>query len=197
MNPPIEREIKLALDREVHLPDLTFLGYQVEDLGVIEFVGHYWDTRALDLMRAQLGLRRRVGLGWTFKGRSSMEGLAVVRTERNWPDAEQVPTEIEELVKDAVEERSLEVVASIQTRRRRMKLLAEGSRPLLEIDDDLVTVLDGGTPVGAFREVEIELLDEEAAQLAARVADELIRSGASAHTTPKYLRALQLLGKIA
>ncbi len=190
----IEREIKLALDPNVPLPDFSGLGGVVEDRGVVEFDTTYWDTHDLGLLRRQLAVRRREGRGWTLKGPSRVEGLAVVREESEWPDGKNPPAALSTRVCRVVGDVVLEPVARMRVSRHRLDIVDGSGVALVEIDDDCVIVLSGETEVGRFREVEIEITGASDELVAAIVAC-LGAVGATPDSPPKYLRVLRLLGR--
>ena len=85
-----EREIKIPVGADFVLPDLdgAVAGLRAIDRGTVELSATYWDTDALTLLHAHLGLRHRSARGeagrWTLKAGSGSVGLAVSREETDF-----------------------------------------------------------------------------------------------------------------
>jgi inorganic triphosphatase YgiF len=195
-----EREIKIPVDADFVLPDLDGVveGMHALDRGTVELSATYWDTDALALLHAHLGLRHRSARGeagrWTLKAGRGSVGLAVSREETDFmgpPD--QPPAAALEAIRAEVGEVALRPVASLVTMRRTVDLVAGDTRRA-EVADDHVAVRSGARTVSTFREVEVELFDAEAALIDA-VMSRLYAAGAGdPDSTPKYVRALRALG---
>jgi len=195
-----EREIKIPVDADFVLPDLDGVveGMHTLDRGTVELSATYWDTDALALLHAHLGLRHRSARGeagrWTLKAGGGSVGLAVSREETDFvgpPD--QPPAAALEAIRAEVGEVALRPVASLVTMRRTVDLVAGDTRRA-EVADDHVAVRSGARTVSTFREVEVELFDAEAALIDA-VMSRLYAAGAGdPDSTPKYVRALRALG---
>ena len=192
-----EREIKLALDHGVALPDFDDLesGVRVDDRGVVELDASYFDTTDLKLSAAHMAVRRRRGHSWTYKGPSSVDGVALVREEREWPDSPAMPAELKQRLGEQIGDQQLGAVARLLSLRHRIDLIGSAGQRQLEIDDDDVSVIDGsGAVVERFREVEVEVVGPASDDLVAAVIAKLIAIGATPHFTSKYTRALRALG---
>jgi CHAD domain-containing protein len=152
----LERELKLEADDDFLLPDLD--GTPLEPR---VFTSTYHDTPQRSLARAGITLRRRLehGLGlWQLK--LPVNGA---RIELEEPGAPAGPPEtLARLLAAHLRHGDLEPVAVLRT--RRTGLLVEHPASA-EVVVDEVAVLDGQRVVASFREVEVELLDGDAAAL--------------------------------
>ena len=190
---PEEREVKLRVGDDFAMPGLEDLGgASVADEGERLLVAVYWDTDALDLARAGVGVRHRNGT-WTYKGRSRRDGHAVVREEREVEgcDGERLPDELRAVVAESADLALLHPVATVQTRRRTLRISRRNES--IELVTDHVTVRDGERSAAMFSEVEVEY-DRGSENLAGAVVARLIDGGAVVDGTAKYVRALRALG---
>lgn len=197
-----EIERKYTVEEGTVLPDLGGVPgvdrTQAEEPFGLEAV--YFDTEGLDLARARIALRRRVGgadEGWHLK-LPAEEG----RTEMQWPltTGETVPDEVLEPVRALVRDRALTPLARIATTRTITELLDERGGVVVEVADDQVTASDvRGGEVRAWREWEAELgpaaPDTRAAreQLLDDVEAVLRESGAT--VSPSVSKLAQALGR--
>jgi inorganic triphosphatase YgiF len=164
----------------------------------VELSATYWDTDDLTLLYANLGLRHRSALGeagkWTLKAGARMVGDAVSREETNFPGPpEQPPQEAIDVIRPKVGEVRLHPVAQLVTDRHTVDLVTGDTRRA-EVADDRVSVRSGGRAVEAFREVEVELFDADAALIDAVMARLRAAGIGAPNSTPKYVRALRALG---
>jgi CHAD domain-containing protein len=82
-------------------------------------------------------------------------------------------------------------VAKLATRRHRAQVRDGEGRALLEVADDVVSVLDNRQVAARFREVEVEVQGDASDELLRAVVDRLREAGASsADSTPKVVWAL-------
>jgi hypothetical protein len=89
----------------------------------------------------------------------------------------------------------LRPVATLRTSRHTVDLIDQNGQRLAEVADDNVSILDGDRELGAFREVEVELMGEPDRALVDAVLEGLRVAGATViDATPKYVRALRVLG---
>lgn len=197
---PEEREIKIPVGAEFVLPDLDGVvdGTRAVDRGRVELSATYWDTDDLTLLYANLGLRHRSAPGeggkWTLKAGARMVGDAVSREETNFPGPpEQPPQEAIDVIRPKVGEVRLHPVAQLVTDRHTVDLVTGDTRRA-EVADDRVSVRSGGRAVEAFREVEVELFDADAALIDAVMARLRAAGIGAPNSTPKYVRALRALG---
>jgi inorganic triphosphatase YgiF len=197
---PEEREIKIPVGTEFVLPGLDDVveGTQAVDRGSVELSATYWDTDELTLLHANLGLRHRSARGepgkWTLKAGSRMVGDAVSREETDFPGPpEQPPQTAVDVIRPVVGEVTLHPIAQLVTKRHTVDLVA-GETRWAEVADDRVSVHADTGVVATFREVEVELFDADDALIDAVMA-RLRAAGAGApDSTPKYVRALRVLG---
>lgn len=190
-----EREVKLAAPPAFAMPDLASAaeGLRVTAAAPERTTTTYHDTADLRLARAGVSLRFRTGHGWTLKLAGAEHGGLLTRPELPFEGApEVVPTPAENLVRGITRTAPLERVVRLRTVRRRSFLEAEDGTPLLEVDDDEVSILGPGNRIaGRFRELEVELREATPDDLVASVVALLREAGAGEpDPTSKYLRAL-------
>lgn len=165
----VERTFELAPG--VELPDLTQLTGVVAavPLSDEQLDATYVDTADLRLARARTTLRRRTGgrdPGWHLKlplGGDAREELHRPARGR----AATVPEELAGLVRARTRGGRLEPVVRLRTARRVWQLLDADERVLAEVaDDDVIgDVLTDPVQTVVWREVEVELVDGDAALL--------------------------------
>ncbi len=194
----IEREVKLAAWPGFRLPDLDSVapGARTRRRETVDLDATYFDTADLRLARRGMTLRhRRRGARetWTLKlPRPSSDPSVISREEVDvvGPPGE-VPEPLALLVAADVRTAELVAVARLVTVRRRTLVLDADGEPLVEVDDDEVSVMDGGRVAARFRELEVEIATEAEDEVAARVVDRLAQAGAElAGPVPKVARAL-------
>lgn len=197
---PEEREIKIPVHADFVLPDLDDVveGTHAVDRGTVELSATYWDTDALTLLHANLGLRHRSAAGepgkWTLKAGNRMVGQAVSREETDFPGApDQPPQAALELIRPEVGEVALHPIARLVTDRHTVDLMAGAARRA-EVADDRVSVRSGDRTASTFREVEVELFDADAALIDAVMTRLRAAGVGEPDSTPKYVRALRALG---
>jgi inorganic triphosphatase YgiF len=197
---PEEREIKIPVDADFVLPDLDDVveGTHAVDRGTVELSATYWDTDALTLLHANLGLRHRRAQGepgkWTLKAGNRMVGQAVSREETDFPGPpDQPPQAALELIRPEVGEVALHPIARLVTDRHTVDLMAGAARRA-EVADDRVSVRSGDRTTSTFREVEVELFDADAALIDAVMTRLRAAGVGEPDSTPKYVRALRALG---
>jgi CHAD domain-containing protein len=157
----LEREAKFDVDGDFAMPDLSDLGDGLRGApaDTQRFVSTYHDTHDLRLIRWGGSLRVRTGQGWTVKLPHSAESL-VTRHEIVFQGAaDRPPAEAIDLVRGIVRGAGVERVARLQTLRRRICIAGDGGRPVAEVVDDEVSLLDGRRVVDRFREIEVELAE--------------------------------------
>jgi len=178
VTPPIERELKLNVSRDFHLPDVTTVpGLSMVTKPEKTLVASYYDTDGLDLARWGATLRYRSSGSsgeWTVKldppstrdpaGASDPADEAAT-TDRYEIEFEagpgRVPRRALELTSGLRRGRPLAVVAELTTVRRAHLILDPDGRQLAEMDDDTVEFRTMTDPPGrgVFREIEVELLN--------------------------------------
>jgi inorganic triphosphatase YgiF len=187
-----EREIKMAVPDGFVMPALSQLaGVTVVDRGDTLLHAVYWDTGDLGLARAGVGVRHRNGV-WAFKGRSRRDGNALVREELELSgEADRLPEPISQRLAEWVVVSEVRPVAELRTVRHTFDVSATSQSA--EVVHDRVSVRDGTAERARFKEVEVEY-ESASAALTDRIVALLASHGATVDTTPKYLRALRLLG---
>ena len=194
----IERELKLSAWPGFTLPDLDGVARaaRTRRRETVDLEATYFDTADLRLIRRGVTLRhRRRGARevWTLKlpvDDAELDG-GLVRDEIDVAaPAGDVPEELALLVAPHVRTAPLVRVARLVTVRRRT--VVEGADgPLAEIDDDEVSVMDGGRVAARFRELEVEIAPDAADDVAAAVGERLRRAGAEeVEARPKLVSAL-------
>lgn len=195
----LERELKLVAPPAFQLPNLTAAadGRPVVVLPLQRLSATYYDTVDLRLVRWGLTLRHRTGEDdgavWTLKVPAGAAGGMLARRELNFKGrAGVVPPEVLALLRGHVRHAVLGPVAKLATRRNRVQIREADGSPLLEVSDDVVSVLDGRQVAARFREVEVELLAEAVDDALLRaVVDRLREEGAApGDSTPKVVWAL-------
>ena len=195
-----EREIKIPVDTDFVLPDLDGVVGETHavDRGTVELSATYWDTEALTLLHANLGLRHRSAPGepgkWTLKAGNRMVGQAVSREETDFPGPPgQPPQAALEVIRSEVGDVALHPVARLVTERHTVDLVTGDTRRA-EVADDRVSVRSDDRTVATFREVEVELFDADDALIDAVMARLRHAGVGEPESTPKYVRALRALG---
>jgi CHAD domain-containing protein len=198
----IEREVKLEVGLRFALPDLNGVlpGVVAVDLPLAKLRAVYVDTPDLRLMRWGITLRHRhdtvvQGTGesdWTVKLPHEAGGVALVRREVSWPGKfGPVPPEVASLVRAYARSSPIGAVAKLNTQRRRVELRDAAGTKLAEVDDDVVSVMDGRILAARFREVEVEIAPGAPETLLDAVLGRMTAAGAlSGDDRPKVVRAL-------
>ena len=180
----VERELKLELEEGFSLPDLPG-----EPLESRLFTSTYYDTPDRSLAGAGLTLRRRVENGlsrWQLK----LPRGGNARAELEAPGGPVgPPPELAELLVAHVRRGRLAPAATLRTRRNGVRV-GDNGRTVADVTIDSVAVLDAGRSIGAFAEIEIELVDGNDDELE-RLGRTLRKAGAKKSAgTPKLLRVL-------
>lgn len=161
----------------------------------------YWDTSDLRLAREGITLRHRSGEGedhdgWHLKlpitsARAVPDASAVSREEiRVAGNGDAIPTELRELVLPWARTAVLGPVATLVTQRTAYLLRDASEKPMVELTDDLVSVVNAGHVAGRFREIEVE--DRGGGLTAIEAVGGLLRSSGAVggEFVPKVIRAL-------
>jgi CHAD domain-containing protein len=195
-----ESEVKLSAAPAYQLPDLHELGLGTVQLPAQTLSTSYFDTQDLRLWRRRITLRHRVGEGdqegiWTLKLQGEDGDDAVNRTELSWLGApDDIPAEARRLVTGIVRQHALERIVALEAIRQRVLVRTAGA-PVGEIDDDTVTVTDGGRTGHVFRQIEFEI-DPEAGNtgrgtsLIEKIVDAIKGAGARIEHEQKFAKAL-------
>lgn len=185
MNTSYERELKLTIDTDFRLPQLTGTPLPRRLL-----ISTYYDTSAYDLAHAGITLRHRIERGkhaWQLKiplgdGRQEVEEAGTQRDP---------PASLCTLLILYVGHRKLEPVVTLRVWRRGF-LVRHGRGLIAEIALDTVSVIRNGRTIQVFRELEIEQRQGDKDSLCA-LKQQMRKAGASDHDgRPKLFRALSL-----
>src|SRR3954464_307059 len=194
----IEREIKLAADVGMEMPDLTdaIPNAEVGAVSVVHLDAVYYDTPTLSLARAALTLRARTGDPgpiWTLKLPTPSNGDAFSRHEFTFDEPlGPVPTDARLAARAHVRSQTLGSVVRLHAEHSELTLSVDGLSQL-KVCDDVVSADGGAVPATEFREIEVEFA--EGVIDPAGVDDVLTRlKAAGCHQEkdpiPKALRAL-------
>ena len=154
----VERELKLESPADFVLPPLD--GKPLE--GRL-FTSTYHDTPSRSLARAGITLRRRVENGlssWQLK-LPREDGRAEISAPGGPAGP---PAEMRALLVAHLRHGELEEVATLRTRRTGVRV-GSSERPVADVTLDSVDILEGRKSLGAFVELEIELVDGDPADL--------------------------------
>lgn len=189
MRETLERELKLDVNGAFAMPELP--GSQLPER---TFTSTYHDTPVRSLGRAGITLRRRVENGtslWQLKlprGGSASERMEL--EEPGGPGGP--PPELARLLVAHVRHGRLEPVATLRTHRSGVRV-AERGREVADVTVDDVTILYSEQGVGAFTEVEVELVGEGGEADLKRLGRVLRDAGARPGSgEPKLMRVLEL-----
>jgi CHAD domain-containing protein len=188
-----ERERKFDVTSGFELPRFEGVnGLTVLDDEELELVAVYYDTPDLRLTRSGVSLRYRNDDGWTVKLPESAAGGGLARSENHFPgDPGVPPIEASNLVTGWTRGETLRPVAKLETRRHRIELGDNGSKPIAEVADDHVRATTPASDAELFRQIEIELLNDSAAKLQKRIVTRVREAGAKRESgVPKIKRAL-------
>lgn len=196
----VERKLRVADD--FTLPDLAASGIiahlRMQPAHVM--TAAYHDTPSLALFRWGTTLRRREGgadEGWHLK--LPVPGADTgARDELRLPlsagGVGVVPATLADIVSPLTRGERLEPQVSVRTLRTPATLVDADGTARLELCDDRVTAHDAdGHPVGAFREIEVELLDADdprAHALLEHVVAALVAAGARPGSLSKAAQAM-------
>lgn len=154
----------------------------------------YFDTADHALLRAEMTLRRRTGStdsGWQLKIPRAPFREEIRAASSGDDVAGEVPDELSRLLLGVSGGQQLTRIASVVTERSVTRLLDAQGTYLAEIDDDTVHASAGSAAaVSSWREVEIELGDDEV-ELIYALGKRLRKAGAKQSTSSsKLARAL-------
>lgn len=199
--PTSHREIekKFRVHALFELPDLGTVAAAVEHRETFSMRATYHDTSDLTLFRWGITLRRREGgsdEGWHMKlPVAGSDGSA--RDEMRLPLAAgavgSVPGQFVEVIAPLLREQPLVPLVTLSTERTPTILFESEGRPLVELVDDVVSIVRDGRAVSVFREVEVEAIDaDDKAAIAAldAVGALLVKAGAEPSTISKAASAL-------
>lgn len=150
----------------------------------------YLDTADLRLVRWGCVLRHRAGEGWTVRLplRAGEARRRELHLEGGLPEP---PAAAVDLLLAYVRSARLRPVARLRTVRRSLVVRTHDGRPLAEIDDDEVSVIEGRRVAARFREVDVDVHEHSPAALLPAILTRLAAAGAGAvDPTPKLVHAL-------
>ena len=194
----VEREIKLAADVDVVLPDLAGIlpGVTAGPPTRLQLSAVYFDTPTLSLARSGITLRARTGEPgpiWTLKVPAPPAESGLSRHELTFDEPTgQVPLAARHLVLAHTRSQPVNPVVRVQTDRTQFELEIDG-RAVATVCDDVVVTDLGTEPVGTFREIEVELASDIVSHKAIDVVTaSLLSAGCRAEevSVPKAVRAL-------
>ena len=197
MTGSVEREVKFGGPPGFEMPELSGVlpGVSAVPLPRLDLDATYYDTADLRLVRSGVSLRRRTGDGpptWTLKLPAGASTTVLQRREFDIEsDSLEVPELFIGLVAGWARLEPLVAVIDILSRRERLALIDGAGVDLAEVDDDRVTVVEGGVTAATFREIELELTDSGTDELLDAVSARLLAVGAGApDPMSKVARAL-------
>ena len=193
----IEREIKLAAEAGIVLPDLTDAvpGLTVGPKSVLQLDAVYYDTASLSLARWGVTLRSRSGepgAAWTLKLPESAVDAKLSRHELMFDEPiGAVPSSVRLAARAYARSQPLGPVVRLNTERTQFVLELDGQSVATLCDD---TVVADGAPesVSVFREIEVELADGAPDAAVTAIISRLRDSGCrdDEAPVPKAIRAL-------
>ncbi len=155
----------------------------------------YWDTLDATLLRWGITMRIRAGGGddgWHLKIPTSPAGKtngASVRTELHRAALSTTPpVEFLELLSAILQGSEVVPIARVQTQRK-PQIISDSRGALIELVDDLVTLSRGGVIVDQFREIEIEVMNDQALPEALVIAEIALNAGAQTSSASKAANA--------
>jgi inorganic triphosphatase YgiF len=198
-----ETEAKFRVHPPFELPELV--GERTGAAGVDppheqQLRAVYWDTSDLRLAREGVTLRHRFGEGpskdgWHLKlpireGRVPDASIGVRDELHATGMADAIPDNLRDLITPWVRTAMLGPVATLVTQRTAHLLRDEQGKALVELTDDLVSVLSSGHVAGRFREIEVE--DRGGGLEAVAAVGGVLRAGGAVggEFLPKVVRAL-------
>ncbi|MFI5047575.1 MAG: CHAD domain-containing protein [Acidimicrobiia bacterium] len=189
----LERELKFSPGPSFELPDLAdpAHGIHVDEPVTSKLIAAYYDTADLRLARAGASLRHRNDEGWLVK-LPVARGDGLVRLEHHVPgEGNEPPPDAVQLVLAISRSSPLQLIARLNTLRRRVVVRDDAGVPVAEVDDDDVSVIDGVHLTARFRELEVELAESTDDAIAGVIAQRLQAAGAGPpDPVPKVVRAI-------
>lgn len=191
-----EVERKLRVHALFQLPELSAItGVQVREEPDQMLEATYFDTEELALFRWGITLRRRSGGtddGWHVKFPVRGADLSA-RDELRLPlgNSDHVPAQLVDIVAPLLLGHALQPVVSLKTDRHPFDITRGGAR--VQFVDDTVSVVDSGSVVAVFRELEVEAArasDQASIDLMNDVMEHLLAAGAVVGGSSKAASAL-------
>jgi CHAD domain-containing protein len=193
----IEREIKLAAEAGIVLPDLVdaFPGLAVGPSTTLQLDAVYYDTPSLSLARWGVTLRSRSGEAgptWTLKLPESTNATELSRHELTFDEPiGPVPSSVRLAARAYTRSQPLGPVVRLNTERIQFVIEIDGHK-LATLCDDTVVADGAPEPISVFREIEIELVDNAPDEAVAAIVSRLRAAGCKDDEAPvpKAIRAL-------
>lgn len=189
-----EREAKLQAPPGFRLPELGGDGLLATVHADRRYATTYLDTAELHIARWGCSLRFREGEGWTAKLPAREDGDLLVRGEHAFdgpPPPHRPPEAAVDLLRAYVRDRPLAPSARLRTVRRSVEVTDDLGRPVAEVTDDEVSIMDGRRVASRFRELEIELAPGASEEVFTTLVQRLRDAGAGpVENVPKLRRAL-------
>jgi CHAD domain-containing protein len=189
-----EREVKLGAAPSFRLPALDRVvdGVDAEAKPAEQLSASYLDTDDLRLTRWGVSLRHRSSDGWAVKLPQSSDGTSLVRQELLFPgDPRRPPAAAADLVRAFVRTATLRPQVRLKTVRRQTTLRDGAGWMVADVVDDEVAVVEHRRIVARFRELEVEIADDEHLPVLETLVELLRENGAGPpDPTPKVVRAL-------
>lgn len=202
----VEFKFRVPLDFDVEsvlTGESSFLtgGFSVDIEQPRNMSAIYFDTPTASLLRWGITLRNRSGGaddGWHLKlpifGEKVIKG-ATKRLELHASgDSELPPADFIAVVGILLRDADVNPIARVNTERQPYTIARKSDDgrnavPLLEVVDDHVHVYQGDNLVDSFREIEVELIDNEATELASKLSENLLTAGAAPSSVSKAAAA--------
>lgn len=187
----LEIETKLSVSPDFCVPDLSKRASGLESgprLG-IQTVTSYFDTGRFDLLACGAALRKRRSTSsggtandpalWTLKFEAPQRGSGSSCYEFEVRAAvEEIPSDFDLVRRVFGAEDPLVEVGVLAAERSSVQFADGDGRPVIQLDDDIVTVVSGPNRGACFREIEVETLDHRFRAESNQIVEALVRSGA-------------------
>ena len=155
----------------------------------------YFDTPSAALLRWGITMRNRTGgtdAGWHLKlptfGEKATKG-ATKRIELHASgDMEHPPAQFMSVIGILLRDSDVTPIARVDTERKPFYIVRDQEH-IIEVVDDQVAVFQGEDKVDSFREIEVELLNPQAMDIALRLSKDLLAAGASPSSVSKAAAA--------
>jgi CHAD domain-containing protein len=186
-------ESRLSPPPGFRVPDLTGVAADlvVGERGRVELQTTYFDTADLRLARTGASLRFRTDDGWAVR-LPDVDDPHLARTRHRFEGSPgSPPAAAVDLVRAWIRTAAVAPVTRLRTRRHEIALADLDGKPVAEIVDDEVAVVDGRRVSVRFRELKVVLAPRAPAELGNAIVARLREAGAGPlDGTPRVVRAL-------
>ena len=196
-----EVEFKFRVPDHFELPDLAIDSAEVSVEPIRKMTATYFDTTDATLLRWGITMRKRTGGsddGWHLKipvfGDSTDSGASVRNELHSSESGDLPPAEFISTVAALLRDSEVVPLARVETERAPSTVFRD-QEPAVEVVDDRVKVFQGESLVDSFREIEVELLDEDSMKLAGKIVAELRDRGAQTSSVSKASAAFGPLAR--